>query len=240
LFKKYFLFLNLKKKSKILKKIFFSKFKTPFFTYIVFLVTKFYLNKIFSNNHLININNVFCINDFYFYMNYFNFLVSLYFNDFYFFLNTILLLSGLWVFFFKLNINLTKITTKNNSNINVLKINSNSSFVSFYLYVIIYKLIDTYLIHGKNSLVWFNHFNLNNFTVFILYTFIVLSFLVFYLLKNVTKKTNLTKSIDYLFSINNLVLLLPFLFFVNTVFTFLFFLETISVVLFYKLISSKI
>lgn len=168
------------------------------------------------------------------------FLVSLYFNDFYFFLNTILLLAGLWLFFFKLNINITKITSKNNSNINTLKINSNSSFVSFYLYLIFFKIIDTYFIRGKNSLVWFNHFNVNNFTIYILYTFIFLSFLLFYMLKNVTKKTNLTKSIDYLFSINNLVLLLPYLFCVNTIFTFLFFLEVISVILFYKLISSKI
>lgn len=167
-------------------------------------------------------------------------MVSLYFNDFYFFLNTILLLVGLWVFFFKLNTNISKITVKNGTNINVLKLNSNSSFVSFYFYIIFFKLVDTYLIHGKNSFVWFNHFFLNNFNVFVLYTFIFFSFLVFFLLKNVTKKTNLTKSIDYLFSVNNLILLLPFIFFVNTVFTFLFFLETISVILFYKLISSKI
>lgn len=155
-------------------------------------------------------------------------------------MNTILLLTGLWFFFFKLNVNLVKITAKNGSNLETLKINSNSSFTSFYLYIVFYKLIDTYLTHGKNSLVWFNHFNINNFTVFVLYTFIIFSFFIFYLLKNVTKKTNLTKSIDYLFSINNLILLLPYLFFVNTVFTFLFFLETISVILFYKLISSKI
>ncbi len=174
------------------------------------------------------------------YMNYFMFLVSLSFNDFYFFLNTILLLLVLWIFFFKLNTNLVKVTAKNNTNINVLKINSNNSFVFFYLYLICLKLFDTYLTHGVNSLVWFNHFNLNNFTLFVLYTFLFLSFFIFFLLKNVTKKTNLTKSIDYLFSLNNLILLLPYLFFVNTVFSFLFFLETISVVLFYKLVSSKI
>lgn len=167
-------------------------------------------------------------------------MVSLYFNDFYFFLNTILLFFVLWLFFFKININLTKITSKNNSNISTLKVNSNTSFVYLYFYIVVFKILDIYLIHGKNSLVWFNHFNLNNFTVFILYTFVVLSFLLFSLLKTVTKKTNLTKSVDYLFSLNNLVLLLPYLFMVNTVFTFLFFLETISVVLFYKLISSKI
>lgn len=98
-----------------------------------------------------------------------------------------------------------------------------------------------YLVRGKNDLLWFNHFNLNNFNTNMLYLFIFISFTVFFLLKNTTTtKTNLIKSIDYVFSINNLVLIFPYLFFVNTIFTFLFLLELISVVLLYKLISSKI
>jgi hypothetical protein len=173
-------------------------------------------------------------------MNYFILLVSLNFNDFYFFLNTLLLLSGLWLFFFKLNTNFLKITLKNSSDINPIKVNSNSAFLGFYFYLVFYKLFDVYLTHGKNSLVWFNHFNLNNFTVNLLYFFTVFSFILFFLLNTLVKKTNLFKSIDYLFSVNNLVLLLPYLFFVNTIFTFLFLLELISVILLYKLISSKI
>ena len=98
-----------------------------------------------------------------------------------------------------------------------------------------------YLIRGKNDVLWFNHFNLNNFTTSMVYLFIFVSFTTFFLLKStITTKTNLTKSFDYIFSINNLVLIFPYLFFVNTTFTFLFLLELISVVLLYKLISSKI
>lgn len=98
----------------------------------------------------------------------------------------------------------------------------------------------TYTLHGKNSLVLFNHFSLNNFTIYVLYVFCLVSFFIFFLLNIVFKKLNLTKSIDYLFSVSNLVVLLPYLFFINTIFSFLFLLELISVALLYKLISSKI
>jgi len=167
-------------------------------------------------------------------------LVSLSFNDFYFISSTVLLLSGLWFFFFKLNSNNVKISTENKSNVNVIKVNSNSSLTGFYYYLILLCILCTYTIRGKNSVVWFDHFNLNNFSVSLLYIFLIVGFLITFLLKVITKKTNLVKSIDYLFSINNLILLLPYLFFVNTIFTFLFLIELISVILLYKLISSKI
>ena len=167
-------------------------------------------------------------------------MVSLTFNDFYFFLSPILLLLFLWVYFFKLNTNLQKVNKNNTVCINILKINPNTTFVNFYLLLLVLIFIGSYTVHGKNNIVWFNHFNLNNFTVNLLFMFLFISFTTFFIINIVTKKTNLVKSIDYLFSINNLVVLLPYLFFVNTVFTFLFLLELVSVVLLYKLISSKI
>ncbi len=168
-------------------------------------------------------------------------MVTLAFNDFYFFLNPLLLLTFLWFFFFKLNSNLQKITNTNTVSCNLLKINQNTAFVNFYFFLVFCISLNMYLVRGKNDLLWFNHFNLNNFNTNMLYLFIFISFTVFFLLKNTTTtKTNLIKSIDYVFSINNLVLIFPYLFFVNTIFTFLFLLELISVVLLYKLISSKI
>jgi hypothetical protein len=168
-------------------------------------------------------------------------LVSLNFNDFYFLLSPVLLLTFLWVFFFKINTTLQKVTSENTFNIDILKLNSNGVFVSFYLVLIIYLYLNIYLLHGKNEVVWFNHFNLTNFTSSLLYLFIFVSFTTFFLLRvTITKKTNPVKSLDYLFSVNNLIIIFPYLFFVNTVFTFLFFLELVSAILFYKLISSKI
>ena len=170
---------------------------------------------------------------------YFSILVSLTFNDFYFFLNTSLLILFLWVFFFKLNTNLQKITN-NTTAVGILKINPNTTFVNFYFFLIIFIYANVYTIRGKNDIIWFNHFNLNNFTINLFYLFVFISFTTVFLLKVTTKKTNLIKSMDYIFAINNLIILLPCLFFVNTVFTFLFLLELISVTLLYKLVSSKI
>jgi hypothetical protein len=65
-------------------------------------------------------------------------------------------------------------------------------------------------------------------------------FLFYILLKQVSKKKKIIKSLDFLLSISTLIFLLPYLFCVNTIFTFLFFLELLSTILFYKLLSSKI
>jgi hypothetical protein len=166
-------------------------------------------------------------------------LTTLIFSDFYIILNPILLLISVWFFFLKVNTTSTK-CSNNVTALSVIKIVPNSSFIMYYYYTVVITVLTVYLLHGKNSLVLFNHFNINNFTIFILYVFIALSFLVFFLLRFLFKKANLAKSIDYLFSVNNLVVLLPYLFFINTVFSFLFFLELISIALLYKLISSKI
>jgi len=167
-------------------------------------------------------------------------LFTLTFDDFYFFLTPTFLLLFSWLFFFKVNNNFLKTSTEVSTNINIIKVNSNSAFVDFYYYILILLLTNIYTLHGRNSIIWFNHFNLTNFTLYLIYLFLFVGFSIYFLLKSVLKKTNLVKSIDYLFSINNLVVLLPLLFLVNTVFTFLFLLELISVVLLYKLISSKI
>jgi len=167
-------------------------------------------------------------------------LVSLSFNDFYFLLNPILFLSFLWFLFFKLNNNVSKITTEVSTNINILKINSNSLLVNFYFFLMLLLFTSIYTIQGKNSAIWFNHFNINNHTLNLFYLFTFLGFCLYFLIKQTTKKVNLFKSIDYLFSINNLLVILPYLFFVQNVFIFLFLLELVSVLLFYKLVSSKI
>ena len=146
----------------------------------------------------------------------------------------------LWVFFFKANNTLTKVTQNNVINLKIIKINSNTIFTYFYLFLLIFTHFSVYTLHGKNDLFWFSHFNVNNFTLNLFYSFFFIGFALFFLLRCTVKKTNLTKSIDYIFSINNLIILLPYLFCVNTIFTFLFVIELISAILLYKLISSKI
>jgi len=146
----------------------------------------------------------------------------------------------LWIFFFKINSSMIKIGSGEITNVSIVKTNSNTTFVGFYLFVVILTFFGIYTLHGKNGLFWFDHFNLNNFTVNLLYLFTLVSFSTFFLLSCITKKSNFTKSIDYLFSINNLIVIFPYLFFVITIVTFLFLLELVSALLLYKLISSKI
>lgn len=165
---------------------------------------------------------------------------TLVFNDFYFFLNPVVLLVFLWFFFFKLNTNHLKITNSSSTQCNVLKTNPNITFVNFYFFLIFCVFFSTFTIRGKGDVIWYNHFFLNNFAINLLYLFIFVGFTIFFILRTTTTKTNIIKSSDYPFAINNLVLVLPYLFFVNTVFTFLFLLELVSVILLYKLISSKI
>lgn len=167
-------------------------------------------------------------------------MVSLNFNDFFFILNPTLSILCLWFLFFKLNSTTVKVNQSGVLDTMIIKINPNSTLVGFYLYLVILSIIGTYTLRGKNDLVWFNHFNFNNFTLNLLYLFSLMCFILFFILKISLGKTNLVKSIDYLFSINNLSILLPYLFFVNTLFTFLFLLELVSTVLLYKLVSSKI
>lgn len=240
LYKKYFLYFNFKKNLKNYINIFILKKKKPFYIFITYMYLKLGLNNFFFTNNVIFLKNFIRIFQLNIFMDYFIFLVSLSFNDFYFFLNTLVLLTGLWFFFFKLNTDTIKITTKNSTNVNIFKNFNNNSFLSFYYYLVFFKIVDVYFLYGKNSSIWFNHFNLNNFTTYLLLFVILFGFILFFLLKGVFKKLHLTKSTDYLFSIKNLFLLIPYLFFVNTIFTFLFLLELISVILLYKLISSKI
>ena len=167
-------------------------------------------------------------------------MVFLHFNDFYFILCPILLLINIWILFFKVNSNFIKTTKEKVLNVNVLKLNSNTLFVEYYYYLIFFSVFSLYTLRGKNGIMWFNHLNFSNFTLNLLFLFLLLSACLYFLVKNTTRNHNLVKSLDYLFSINNLIILLPYIFFVNTVFTFLFLLELISVFLFYKLVSSKI
>ena len=97
-----------------------------------------------------------------------------------------------------------------------------------------------YTLFGTNSILLYNHININNYTVSVLHTFIIVGLLCFFLINCVTIRSNLVRGIDYIFSLNNIVVVLPYLFFTNTVFTFLFVLEVVSVIVFYNLISSKI
>ena len=125
-------------------------------------------------------------------------MTSLSFNDFYFFLNPVWFLSGLWIFFFKMNSNFNKISSEKSSHINIIKINSNKTFIGFYYYLIFFNIMYIYTLHGKNLLLWFSHFNVNNFTISLLYFFLLVSFTIYFLLNSLTKKSNVMSLLIYI------------------------------------------
>lgn len=166
-------------------------------------------------------------------------MVSFSFDNFFFFLNTVSLLIYTWVFFFKLNTNANK-NNKHQTNISVVKQNPNCGLAGFYLIVFLLNITFVFLSKFEQNNVMFNHFYINNFAVSVLNSFLLVGFIFYVLIYCVVRRKNFFKNIDYLFSIINLMLVMPYLFFVNTTFTFLFVLEFVSCLLFYNIISSKI
>ena len=58
-----------------------------------------------------------------------------------------------FIFFFKINTTLQKITAENSFSVDTLKLNSNGVFVGFYILLITYLYLNTYLLRGKNEVV---------------------------------------------------------------------------------------
>ena len=161
------------------------------------------------------------------------------FNDYFFFLIPTIIIYYLHNFFFKINSNRVIINTKN-SNINNTNSSITNTFINFYILIAIYNFFFFFILKGSVTILWFNHITINNLFTYLLYFFTFISFLFYFLLKQISMKKKIIKSLDFLLSIGNLIFLLPYLFCVNTIFTFLFFLELLSTLLFYKLLSSKI
>ena len=73
LFKKYFLYLNFKKKLNNSIKIYFNKFKKYLYIFIYIFISKLILNKFFIKNNYINVKCILHLHQLYFYTNYFIF-----------------------------------------------------------------------------------------------------------------------------------------------------------------------
>ena len=167
------------------------------------------------------------------------FLNTIYFNFICFFPQPIISLIFLYVIFLKVNV--TKIEVKKNIvTPTILKTTTNNTIVNIYKIFGIYCILVLWVLHGKVNNICYNHFLVNNFCFCNLQMFVFVSFSTYFFLKVVDRFNNLSKSTDFNLSVINLFLILPYLFFVNTLFTFLFFLELTSVTLFYKLTSSNV
>lgn len=161
------------------------------------------------------------------------------YGDLSFLLAHVLFFVYIWLLFFKLN-NYKVINEGSKCKISrKSKILNSSCFNYSYIYIMKLLFIHLIIFHGRNDVILFNHFNLNNFTLTNSTFFFFINYLIFVFLRASAKKY-LVKSNDYYFSVNNILIITPFFFFANTVFSFLFILEVISTLTLYKLVSSKI
>lgn len=163
------------------------------------------------------------------------------YTNFYFFTLPTITLIYVWFFFFKTNNNTLKLGQfDKTTQINIIPSHNNCVvYTKLHVYVTFLHIVNFFFLRGKNSVLWFEHLVLTNFLINIIMVFFCVSLLLAFLLCNLVKKNTHIKGVDYLFSLINLTILLPYIFFSGTVFTFLFVVEILSSILLYKLISSR-
>ena len=165
------------------------------------------------------------------------------YTNFYFIVLPTITLHYVWFFFFKNNkhtLKLNRLDKITQPDLIGFNNNNHGIYVYFYTYITILYTLNFLFIYGKNCVLWFEHLIVTNFLITTTVVFFFLNFFLVFLLLILAKKNNQIKGIDYLFSLLNLVILLPYLYFSSTIFTFLFFVEIVSFTLLYKLISSQI
>lgn len=162
-------------------------------------------------------------------------------SDYQFFLPIILNLFIMWNIFFKNNlifINKKNSWDKSISVKNIILKQNPTFLIKLSILLNILQYIYIYTYNGYNNSFWWAHFKINNYLLYI-YCLILLFNIFFLFISNKHIKLNNSYSIDYIFSILNISILIPIIFITNTLFTFFFFIELASCCIFYKFILSK-
>lgn len=119
-----------------------------------------------------------------------------------------------------------------------LKKNFFNSYINLNIIIITYLLLNIFFLKGYSLEFFYSNLIISNFNLsIIIFTFII-NLNVLYIYKSLfLQKINYAN--DYFFSILNLTLFLPIIFFSNNIYSFIFFLEFLGMLVFYKLIVSK-
>lgn len=171
----------------------------------------------------------------------FNIILLNYFNNFIFISPFFLSIFFSWSFFLKTNFNYIRLNPSNSDKISqssVLKKYNHQLFVSYSLLIYFYLFLNFFLIKGFVQSIWLNHNYINNFNInliLIIMFVLILSYIIFIS----TKHHNIIVNNDYYFSLINISIFIPLLFFSNSLFNFLFILEVVSIIIFYKFVVSK-
>jgi len=164
-----------------------------------------------------------------------------YFNDFLFIIPTVISLYYSWFFFLKINLNFVRIAPSYSDKLlssNILKKHTNNLFLKFSITIVFYIYMCFYLFRGFVKNILFNHNYVNNFNINIVLFCLTILLISYFIFLN-TKYQNLLLNNDYYFSILNISIFIPYLFFSNSIFNFIFILEVISILIFYKFVVKK-
>ena len=168
-------------------------------------------------------------------------MLEFYFSDYCYLISYFLIVTYQWLFFVKNNF--FNVRVKNSSTDKTIKTNfikklNYKTYINWILVSLCLLLLINYLVYGEQQLFWWNHLRLVNFNLFIVF-YLNIFLLGFFIFIKFLPTTNINYSIDYFFSLGNLIVLLLLIFFSNTIYTFLFLLELNSSFIFYKFVVSK-
>jgi hypothetical protein len=167
-------------------------------------------------------------------------LLNILFVEYNFFLPTITNLLIVWGLFFKSNflqINLffkkKDYLSKNYS----FKVHNPQFYITTNKLIILLNFLAIFFYKNYVSTFWWNHFKLLNINFNLVIFFLTINYL-YLLVIEFTYLQNLAYKSEFFFALTNLTIFLPFIFFINTLFTFFFFIELNSSLIFYKFINS--
>ena len=213
-----------------------------FFSLILFNKNIFYSKKFYTNNFVISYKFLFFLNSKFLKKIFFNFiLLSVYFTNIVNIIPFFLVYVFIWFFFLKNNFLYIRLNASSNDvlkNSKVLKKFNFKILLNFSIIILTLLFLTIFFLKDEVKNFWWNHLYLNNTTCNILCFIILFSVIVHVLVFNIDIKSNVN-NIDYYFSILNLSVTIPILFYSNSLYNFIFLLEMISILIFYKFSVSK-
>lgn len=146
-----------------------------------------------------------------------------------------------WAFFIRgnfLSVRLLPNQTTKITNSSVIRYQYNFYFNRYSCVIIFYLIISFFLERGSEGFFFFQHCYFSNTNSYLV--LLSLFFLIYmYSVLHNTPTNNKIVNNDYFFSLLNISIVMPILFYTNTFYSFFFVLELISILIFYKFVVSK-
>lgn len=163
------------------------------------------------------------------------------FETYCYLVNIVLLFLNYWSFFFKNNFLYLKLRFNFFEKFNKINFSKKLNFrifLRFSLITSIFYFFSFFITKGSEFFFFWNHFHFTNFVLYLI-LFILMFNIIWLFILNLASKNLIFITAEYIFSLSNIIGIIPLLFLSNTVYTLFFSLEGISCLLFYKFTVSK-